>query len=1051
MTRINTNVSSLNAQKTLARSSAQLQESLTRLSTGLRINVGKDDPAGLIASEVLRSDIVSIERAITNSERASQMIATADSALGEVSNLLNDIRGLVSEAANTGAMSAEQISANQLQIDSSLEAIDRIAQVTQFQGRRLLDGSLDFVTGGVDNSFLTDLQIDQANFGVNDEIGVNVNVIRQATRAEVRYAKGAVADDVVLEIGGKNGFEAFNFAAGSTVEDMAEAINLVSDATGVLAEVQQEATQGNLTASSFGTNNDIVITANEPGEEPGDIRVKYVKSTAETTTASYTPATGTTPALLEVQLGTEQWTRASGEVDPAGVNNAIQIESNIAGEEFNGVTINISDTGGAITLDYDHDNKVLDIGINDGVTTADQLVQAINNDTRLSELFTASNVGESDGSGTLAVGDVAWADFETADGVNGGDVIATANEVVEAINSAAGSQVTAAMAEGDDGYGTVSEFQEYAYYGDADANNRLQFLGPEGTRNVRFVSNPGEELSVDLASEPQETAFASAIIQGVNADSSIEVTSRLKGQDYNDVDIVFEDTATAGSETVTWDPESKTLTVGIEAGVTTAQQVVDAINNDNYVNDFFRADNFGTSSGGGAIDATMTGTVATTSGGVTSDGTIIVHLETTEDGIVNTTAQDLIDYFDDPDNAAALSGLGVSVSNADGSNGTGVLAATDSDLEFATSGTQIEESQSSGTTYAVNGYNAQVKLTAIEPGTDYDGVQLVFEDTAEAGSEMVSWDAATKTLTVGIEDGVSTAGQVIAAINGDETASGLFLAEQGDNGDASAAVTISDYAVLSGGEVDQGTQQGVPLLGNSDADSTGLTFKAMEYGSDAFVSVMALNGTTFDVTDAEGEKTTRVAGRDIDVLINGIQAVGNGLNASINTAALDLSFTVSEKLTDGQTTSFRIVGGGARFQLGPDVVSNQQASLGIQSINTAKLGGVAGRLFELRSGGNKSLENDVNGAAAVIEEVITQVTTLRGRLGAFQRTTLETNIKSLNDALENLTQAESAIRDADFAAESASLTRAQILVQSGISVLSIANNNPQSVLALLQG
>ena len=151
MTRINTNVSSLNAQKTLARSNAQLQESLTRLSTGLRINSGKDDPAGLIASEMLRSDITSTERAITNSERANQMIATADSALGQVSSLLNDIRGLVSEAANTGAICAEQIAANQLQVDSSLEAIDRIAQVTQFQGKRLLDGSLDFITEDVDS------------------------------------------------------------------------------------------------------------------------------------------------------------------------------------------------------------------------------------------------------------------------------------------------------------------------------------------------------------------------------------------------------------------------------------------------------------------------------------------------------------------------------------------------------------------------------------------------------------------------------------------------------------------------------------------------------------------------------------------------------------------------------------------------------------------------------------------------------------------------------------------------------------------------------------
>jgi flagellin-like hook-associated protein FlgL len=152
----------------------------------------------------------------------------------------------------------------------------------------------------------------------------------------------------------------------------------------------------------------------------------------------------------------------------------------------------------------------------------------------------------------------------------------------------------------------------------------------------------------------------------------------------------------------------------------------------------------------------------------------------------------------------------------------------------------------------------------------------------------------------------------------------------------------------------------------------------------------------------------------------------------------------------GTSIAFSIIGGGAQFQLGPDVVSNQQARLGITAVNTARLGGVSGKLFELRTGGGKSIENDVGGAARIIDEVITQVTGLRGRLGAFQRTTLDTNIFTLNDTLESLTDAESSIRDADFAAESARLTRAQILVQSGTSVLTIANQTPQNVLALLR-
>src|SRR5262249_9761660 len=101
-------------------------------------------------------------------------------------------------------------------------------------------------------------------------------------------------------------------------------------------------------------------------------------------------------------------------------------------------------------------------------------------------------------------------------------------------------------------------------------------------------------------------------------------------------------------------------------------------------------------------------------------------------------------------------------------------------------------------------------------------------------------------------------------------------------------------------------------------------------------------------------------------------------------------------------------------------------------------------------GYGKDLSSDPNGASQVVDEAINKVTSLRGRLGAFQRTTLETNIASLNDTVTNLSQAQSQIRDADFAAETANLTRAQVLVQSGTQVLSIANQQPQNVLALLR-
>jgi flagellin-like hook-associated protein FlgL len=966
------------------------------------------------------------------------MIATADSALGQVSQLLNDIRGLVSEAANKGALSAEQIEANQLQIDSSLEAIDRIAKVTQFQGQRLLDGSFDFITSGVDSSKITSLQIDQANFGSLSKIDVNVDIVSQASKAKLTYNYGALATDVVLEIAGKDGAEAFSFAAGSSIEEMAQAINLVSDALGVRAVVHQEATAGRVTASSFGSNNDVIITAKQAGQAAGDIRVKYTKNSSATTSVVYTPASGGTPGLIEVKLGTRQWEAASGVLDPTGTNNAIKITANIKGEEFNGVNVVLS-IGGSQSVSYNHTTKTLSITAL-ATDTAQDVVNLINNDAAVGALFTASNYGESDGSGTVAAGSVTL-----SGGVTGGDVIATANDVVAAINSSAASAVvTASLAPGDNGYGVVSPFQEYAYYGSVEGNNRLQFLGPEGSRKIRFVSNPGESLSVDLTTDPRVEGFSSAIVQGVNANSTLKITARYKGAAYDGVQIVFNDST---DNTVVWDAESKTLTFNVDiSGGFTAQQAVNLLNNDSYAGKYFRAENFGTSDGSGVLSATMTGQ---TSGGVVSEGTVIVHLATTSDGIVTTRAQDLINYFNDPANAGLLSQLGISVSNVAGSDGSGKLAPTVSDLEFATSGTQLQEAQASGTTYAVNGKNARLKLTAVAPGAAWNGVRLVFEDTATAGSETVVWDAATKTLTVGIQSGVSTANQVIAAINNDAVASQLFTASLATGSTGTAAVTDSDFAVLSGGVVDVGAKYGVALVGNSDAENVGLTFEATDYGSQAFVSVKALSGN-FVTTDANGRVADRAVGADAQVRVNGYLAVTSGLTASINTASLDLTFTIDPNAAAGTKTSFSIVGGGALFQLGLDVVSNQQARIGIRSVNTAKLGGARGRLNELRSGGAKSLANDPIGAAAVVDEVISQITTLRGRLGAFQRTTLETNISALNDTLENLTAAESDIRDADFAAESAKLTRAQILVQSGTSVLAIANQNPQAVLALLR-
>ncbi|HEX3357325.1 MAG TPA: flagellin, partial [Tepidisphaeraceae bacterium] len=162
MSRINTNIASLQAITTLNKNQNDLSVHLQRLSTGLQINSGKDAPAGLIASESLKSEIAGINQAIDNTQRAGNVVNTAEGALSEVSSLLLEVQTLTNESANTGAESPAEIAANQLQVDSILSSINRISNTTQFNGVKLLNGSLDYTTSGVASTAISVAQINAA-------------------------------------------------------------------------------------------------------------------------------------------------------------------------------------------------------------------------------------------------------------------------------------------------------------------------------------------------------------------------------------------------------------------------------------------------------------------------------------------------------------------------------------------------------------------------------------------------------------------------------------------------------------------------------------------------------------------------------------------------------------------------------------------------------------------------------------------------------------------------------------------------------------------------
>jgi len=238
MSRINTNIPSLVAQRVFNRQNQALNVSLVRLSTGLRINTGKDDPAGLIASEALRTEKVAIQAAINNISRANNVIATAEGALDEINNLLTELEDLVDRSANSAAISDDERDANQLQIDAILESINRIATSTEFQGRKLLSGELDYTTSGVDSSNFTDVTINAARIPNGGTRTVVVEVTQSAQLAQLNYTSAQTGAGVTtLEISGNNGTEVLSFASNTAISAVAAAVNQSKELTGVSATV----------------------------------------------------------------------------------------------------------------------------------------------------------------------------------------------------------------------------------------------------------------------------------------------------------------------------------------------------------------------------------------------------------------------------------------------------------------------------------------------------------------------------------------------------------------------------------------------------------------------------------------------------------------------------------------------------------------------------------------------------------------------------------------------------------------------------------------------
>jgi len=338
MISVNTNVSSLNAQRNLSQSGSDLATSMERLSSGMRINSAKDDAAGLQISNRLTSQVNGLAVAQRNANDGISMAQTAEGAMQESTNILQRMRELALQSAN-GSNSADDRDALQKEVSALQTELTRIAETTSFGGQQLLDGSYGSKAFQVGSNANETINVSLGDVSA-DAIGTNQTNLRgnntdQDGLGQVLAAAATVPANAVagtLSITGRGG-ESKDVPLSGSAKESANAINNLSDTTGVKALAKTQA-KVELASLSIGDTVSMEINAGGTAKSVSFAAIGDGTTTAdkEAFAAAVNKVTSDTGVVAEIN--------DSGEV----------ILSNDTGED---ITIDSfsSGTGAAGTLD----------------------------------------------------------------------------------------------------------------------------------------------------------------------------------------------------------------------------------------------------------------------------------------------------------------------------------------------------------------------------------------------------------------------------------------------------------------------------------------------------------------------------------------------------------------------------------------------------------------------------------------------------------------------------------------------------------------------------
>ncbi len=409
----------------------------------------------------------------------------------------------------------------------------------------------------------------------------------------------------------------------------------------------------------------------------------------------------------------------------------------------------------------------------------------------------------------------------------------------------------------------------------------------------------------------------------------------------------------------------------------------------------------------------------------------------------------------------------------------------------ASSNNLIIESANAGAQYSVkvedsttNATTAYFDFTTGQSSRGESNDSISFTVNTEKNSNV------TATATIH-EGSYSSLSALVAAINGDAT-TGLTAAfgtvKNGAPSDIVASLVNSNYIQFA--TQDEGSAYSIKL--NDATPAAGNILNVLKLtadtlantGTDALVNfdgyTNAINkvkyGNTSDIAlknKADGSAGQGTLQMTVNTALNGVKlgnllldvkaakydvrldggaatSVSAGVNTTVFNADRSQSLIVNYALTSqGGTETINNTDESLVFQIGANV--GQTAAIAIRNMAAGSMGkGLPGNMFASLSTIDVTTVQGAQDAQSIIDAAINEVSTTRGTLGSFQKNTLESNLRNLRIAAQNLTASESQIRDTDMAEEMSEFTKNQILVQAGTAMLAQANQMPQVVLSLFQ-